>query len=434
MPDARYSLPGRLGKYELRRKLGEGATSEVYLGYDAFAQRDVAVKIVNAEKLRDRDLGPRYQQLFLNEASLAGRLIHPNIVQIHDAVVDDDCSYIVMEYVAGKTLDAYCVPDNLLPVERLVEIVFKCTRALDYAAQLGITHRDIKPANILVSDAGEVKVSDFGSALMTTVTQMRLSGIGSPAYMSPQQLRDKPLDQQTDIYSVGVVMYQLLTGRLPFRGAGNQELVHQILHEDPPPPSSLRAEVPSSLDAIVARAMHKTLAVRYNNWSEFSRDLTQAFRNQYLRAQGTEVPDSEKFETLRAMPFCAEFSDVALWEVVRLARWEHIAPDTKIMKDGEPGDFFCLMAAGEAKVVKRGRLLNLLVAGDCFGEMAVIGRKRNVRAADVIAVTDARVITIRAADLAQASDACRMHFYLAFLEVLAGRLEGANSRLAAIRR
>jgi serine/threonine protein kinase len=436
------ALPERIGKYEIRQKLGEGATSAVYLGHDPFAKRDVAVKAIFPEVLKDKERGRMYRHLLVTEASLAGKLSHPHIVQIFDAVLDNEQSYIVMEYVPGGTLEPFCTPSTLLPVDRLVEIIFKCTRALDYAQRLGITHRDIKPANILLAREGEIheksggdiKISDFGAAMMsgTEQTQTQVSGVGSPAYMSPQQVQEMPLDHQTDIYSLGVVMYQLLAGRLPFQATTNYAMVYQICNSEPPPPSTFRTEVPPSLDAIVARAMQKDLATRYQTWEEFSHDLAQSFRNKQLAARQQEFPDSEKFETLRALAFFDEFSDVEIWEVVRFSRWDVLAPETVVMKDNEPGKFFAFLLAGELSVAKRGVVLGQLAPGDCFGEMAVIRRGDHVRGADVVARTTTKVVTIAADALRHASEACRMRFYQGFLDVMAGRLDSANSRLASL--
>lgn len=422
----------RLGKYEIRGKLGEGATSTVYLGHDAFAGRDVAIKVIRADALEDSERGRAFQHLLLNEASLANKLIHPHIVRIYDAVISGEESYIVMEYVAGGTLEPFCASDHLLPLGRLVEFIFKCTRALDYAFRLGITHRDIKPANILLAGNGDIKISDFGAAIqMEEQTRTMVSGVGSPAYMSPQQVRELPLDHRTDIYSLGVVMYQLLAGRLPFQATSNFGMIYQICNTEPPPPSSLRSEVPPALDAVVARAMHKDLDSRYASWEEFSHDLAQAFRNRQLVTRRNEFPDTEKFETLRGLEFFQDFSDVEIWESIRFSRWEELAPETVIIKDGEAGDFFCFLTEGELRVAKKGRTLNVLSAGDCFGEMAVIGGRNRTRGADVIAQTAAKVVMIPGAALGKASDACRMHFYQSFLKVLARRLTQANARLAA---
>ena len=425
----------KIGKYDLIREIGHGATATVYLGNDPFAQRDVAIKVASPDILRNPEKGKLYTHLFLNEASLVGKLSHPHIVQIYDAVVAESLCYIVMEYVQGGTLESYCSPGRLLPIERLVEIIFKCTRALDFAYRIGITHRDIKPANILFAGAspesGDIKISDFGAALVDAPDRTQVSGIGSPAYMSPQQVRELPLDHQTDIYSLGVVMYQLLTGQLPFQASTNYNIVYQIINTEPMPPSAIRSEVPEILDAIVSRAMAKDTADRYPTWEEFAHDLAQAFRNKQLTSPSRDFADSEKFDTLRGLPFFDDFTDVEIWEVLRFSKWNSVKPEEVIMHDGEPGDFFCFLAEGELKVTKNGRILNLLMTGDCFGEMAVISKGLQIRGADVVALTESKIVTVKGEALKKASEACRMHYYQAFLEVLAGRLSLANARLAA---
>ncbi|HPB91488.1 MAG TPA: serine/threonine-protein kinase [Rugosibacter sp.] len=435
--------PDRIGKYEIRGKLGDGATSTVYLGYDEFSAREVAIKVIFPDVLRDKEHGLQYRRLLLTEASLAGKLQHPHIVEIFDAVINDEQSYIVMEYVPGGTLEPFCKPDTLLPIERVVEIIFKCTRALDYANRAGITHRDIKPANILLTEraennqvtasSGDIKISDFGAALIGDIenSQTQVFGVGSPAYMSPQQLSDQPLTLQTDIYSLGVVMYQLLTGRLPFEASSNFGMIYQICNTEPPPPTTFRIDIPLGLAAVIKRAMQKDLAVRYQSWREFSHDLAQSFRNAQLSVQSTDFPDSEKFETLRTLAFFTEFSDVELWEVVRFSRWSELAPRTVIMKEGEPGDFFAFLLSGELAVEKNKRTLVTLQPGECFGEMAIIQRGQHTRSANIVALTTARVVTIPALALQHSSDACRMHFYQGFLNVIAQRLDNANQRIAS---
>lgn len=421
----------KLGKYEISKILGQGATSTVYLGRDPFAQREVAIKVATPEALIDPERGKLYTRLFLNEASLVGKLNHPHIVQIYDAVVAKNLCYIVMEYVAGGTLETFAEPRHLLPLERVVEIVFKCTRALDFAFRLGITHRDIKPANILLAGEMDIKISDFGAAIASGVDSTQISGIGSPAYMSPQQVKEHPLDHRTDIYSLGVVMYQLLTGHLPLQASSNYNMVYQIINTEPAKPSFLRHDIPPALDEIVARAMAKDIEERYQSWEEFGHALALAVRLPQLKVQKTDFADAEKFAMLRTLPFFADFTDVEIWEVLRFARWRRVEPGTVIMHDGEPGDFFCFLADGELKITKNGKMLNVLSAGDCFGEMAVINRQGQLRGADVTALTGADIITIRGETLQKATEACRMHFYQGFLDVLAGRLAFANQRLAA---
>jgi len=423
----------KIGKYQVVKKLGEGATSEVYLCHDPFADREVAIKVVFPDSLTDDENRNLFKKLFITEASLAGKLTHPHIVQIFDAVVDEGISYVVMEYVDGGTLEPHCNADALLPVNRIVEIIFKCTRALDFANRAGVVHRDIKPANILLHGETDIKISDFGSALITTSMVTKVSGIGSPAYMSPQQIKEHPLSLQTDIYSLGVVMYQLLTGQLPFQASNNFSMMYQITNVEPQPPSSLRPDIPAAVDRIVRKAMQKELEQRYQDWDEFSRDLAGVISSEPAARNKEDFADSEKFNILRGVPFFANFADAELWEVMRVSSWEYCKPGKPLMFDGETGDFFCLLASGEVKVMKQGKLLNILNAGECFGEMAYISRANgSVRSADVVTLSDARVITIRNEDLDRASDICRHKFDRAFMAILVERLSLSNTRLIGV--
>lgn len=423
----------KIGRYEVRGKLGEGATSIVYLGYDPEKDREVAIKVIYPHVLKDRERGLMYRHLLMNEASLAGKLDHPSIVQIHEAVLsDEEQSYIVMEYVAGGTLEAFCSPEHLMPVETLVEVIFKCTRALQYAQRLGITHRDIKPANILLVQAGnlsgDIKVSDFGAAITPDNDQTQVSAVGSPAYMSPEQVREHPLNHQTDIYSLGVVMYQLLTGRLPFQASSNYNMVYQICNSTPPPPSTFRSDLRSSLDAVVQRAMQKDLSARYQSWEEFSVDLAQAYRNRRL-TERSHTPDIEKFETLRALPFFKEFSDIEIWEVVRFSRWEEVSAGTQLMREGEAGDTFAILLDGEVRISKQGTLLDVLGPGDIFGEIVAVTPSLHGRTADAVAQTTVQVAMVSRNALRHASDSARMHFYEAFLSLVSRRLAATNNRV-----
>jgi serine/threonine protein kinase len=429
------TIPDYIGKYQVMRKLGDGATSEVFLCHDEFAKRDVAVKLVYLDRTGEPADGRIQRKLFVTEASLAGKLSHPHIVQIYDAVVTDGASYIVMEYVPAGTLEHFCTSENLFPIDKVLEIIFKCTRALDFAHRLGITHRDIKPTNILLAVEGttDIKICDFGAAIMSgTRDTTQVTGIGSPAYMSPQQVREQPLDHRTDVYSLGVVMYQLLTGALPYQGKNNFSMMYQITSVEPPPPSSHRKDVPPAIDAIVRKAMAKDVEGRFQTWEEFSIALAEALRSKDLAERTQEVADSEKFSTLRTMPFFGEFTDAELWEVLRISTWQDTGAGKIVIKEGDPGDYFCILATGEVKVTKKRKLLNILSAGECFGEMAYLSRATNERSADVSTMSPSRIITIRCEDLENASDACRHRFDRAFMNILVERLTLANNRLTAV--
>jgi hypothetical protein len=395
------------------------------------------VKVVSTSLFNDPARGKLYKKLFVTEASLAGKLQHPHICQIYDAVADDELHYIVMEYVDGGTLEKFCTPENLLPVDKTVEIAFKCTRALEFAHKMGITHRDIKPANILYAGETDVKISDFGAALIASGDSTQVSAIGSPAYMSPQQVKEHPLDHRTDIYSMGVVMYHLLAGRLPFQASNNFSLIYQITGVEPPPPSAHRPEIPQGIDDIVRRAMAKDLERRYAEWEEFSADLAAVFRSEAAGVPGRKAgeeafADSDKFETLRALPFFENFSDAEIWEVARISAWHHARAGEVIMKEGERGDYFCLIADGQVKVTKRNKLLNVLRAGECFGEMAYLQKGAHVRGADVTVMSDCKIISVPTDRLEQASDACRHKFDRAFMAILVERLSMANIRLSGV--
>jgi serine/threonine protein kinase len=422
-------IPAKIGKYPVVREIGLGATSRVFLGRDPFAGRDVAIKVVNEAGGVETDLRRRFRKVFMNEASLVGKLIHPHIMAIYDADVTEEFSYIVMEYVDGPTLDHYCEMANLLPIDRVVEVAFKCSLALEFAHRQGVIHRDIKPANILIGAQGDIKISDFGVALHAGGEHTHLQGVGSPAYMSPEQVQDKELSHQTDIYSLGVVMYQLLTGKLPFVAMNKASLLYQIINIEPLPPSVHRTDIPPELDRVIMKALSKDQQVRYANWTDFSRDLTQTYR--HLELPADSISDTEKFNAIKGLPFFKDFRDVEVWETVRISSFRRIQQDKVVIKEGDVGESFFVIAAGEAEVTKAGKSLNRLEAGQCFGEMPYFEETNARRVITISSVTPLTVIEIKAAALQKASDACQKQFNKAFVRILIDRLTWANSRLSA---
>ena len=423
------AIPTKIGKYPVSREIGHGATCRVFLGRDPFAKRDVAIKLVSNEFGAGTDLRRRFRKVFMNEASLVGKLTHPHIMAIYDADVADDYSYIVMEYVDGPTLEQYSTVANLLPVERVVEIAFKCSLALEFAHRRGVIHRDIKPANILISAQSDIKISDFGVALQAEAEHTHLQGVGSPSYMSPEQVQDKELSHQTDIYSLGVMVYQLLTGKLPFIAATKASLLYQIINIEPVPPSTHRTDISPDLDRVVMRALNKDVKNRYQTWGDFSRDLTQTYR--HLELPPESISDTEKFNAIRALPFFRDFRDVEIWETVRIASFKRIQPGKTVIREGDVGESFYVIASGEALVAKSGNQLDTLHAGDCFGEILYFEDTRARRITTISSATRLALIEIKAAALQKATDACQKQFNQAFLRILIDRLTWANSRLSA---
>lgn len=423
------ALPARIGKYPVVRELARGATSRVYLGRDPFANRDVAIKVVRAEPEADTDTRRRFDRAFLNEAALVGRLMHPHIMQIYDADATDEYSYIVMEYVEGPTLEHYCDISRLMPIERVVEIAFKCSLALDFAQRHGVIHRDIKPANILLGPGNEIKISDFGAAKLDSAEHTLLQGIGSPAYMSPEQVLERELTPQTDIYSLGAVMYQLLTGRLPFVASNKASLLYQIVHIDAAPPSLHRADLPPALDDMVRKAMAKDLKQRFQSWAEFSRALTRTYRHLELPADA--IGETEKFNTIRSLAFFRDLRDIEIWEILRLGAWRRHPPEKTVITEGDVGESFYVIVEGECRVTKAGKLLDTLRSGDCFGELLYFEETRARRVTTITASSGLTVIEIKAQAVRQASDGLQKQINKAFLRILIDRLTWANSRLSA---
>ena len=426
----KFELQETIGKYPVIREIGSGATSRVYLARDPFANREVAIKVLLQSKGADPEMERMAHKSFMTEASLAGKLNHPHIVDIYDAVIEADRSYLVMEYVAGTTLEAHSGVNTLLPVSKVVEIIFKCIRALEYAHNHGIIHRDIKPGNILLSSDGDAKVTDFGAAFQQrpTLETTQMTGVGSPAYMSPEQIRMEKLNQQTDIYSLGVTMFRLLTGRLPYEASSYAGLTHAVLNLPTPVPSTLRPALPELLDRIVAKAMAKDPAERYKSWLDFGKDLSQAFTS--LRLAGESVSDSEKFDRLRGMPFFMNFGDVALWEVVHISTWSNIAANTVIIREGELGDSFFLLMDGEVAVTLLDKRITTIKPGGCFGELLYFANRGERRTTTITALGPITVMEVKTKALDAATDGCQVGFNKAFMKVLIDRLVQANRMIA----
>ena len=418
--------PPQIGKYPIIREIGRGATSRVYLGRDPFADREVAIKVVRPEPGVDPAVQRRFNKSFLNEAALIGRLMHPHIIQIFDADVTDEYSYIAMEYAPGETLEERCSVSKLLSMNDVVEIAFKCSLALEYASRQGVIHRDIKPANILRGENDEIKISDFGAAQFESGEQTVMQGMGSPAYMSPEQVLEKPLDHQTDIYSLGVVMYQLLTGRLPFFASNRASLVYQITNIEPVLPTVHRADLPEALEKLVMRAIAKDLSVRFRSWSEFSRELAQSYR--HLELPTDTITDTEKFESIRQIPFFADFSEIETWEIVRISTWHRHPEGKDITTEGEIGESFYLIVEGEAEVKKGGKIVDELGPNDCFGELLYFEKIRPPRNTTITSSTDMTLIKIKAHALQESTDALQKQFNKSFLRILVSRLAQVNDR------
>jgi len=417
----------QIGKYDILRQLGKGATGTVYLSVDTFSGKEVALKVIEPEVFRDPQFGAVYRSQFLNEASLAGKLKHPHIVAILDAVVQEDSGHIAMEAVLGGDLSQHVSADTLLPVADVLQIGFKCCGALAYAFNEGIVHRDIKPANIMIAQGTEVKIADFGAALLRKAQSVQTASIGSPYYMSPEQLEEAPLTHHSDMYCLGVVLYELLTGQRPFQAESLQMLVEKILHQQAAPPSSLRPALPQEIDRVVLRAMAKKPEFRYATWAEFALALSDVGK---LVLPPEAIMDSEKYVGLKRVEMLANLSDAELWELSAAGNWTRIAAKQAIIRENEPGKSFFFLAQGQVKVTLDGHLLNTIGEGESFGEMAYIRGGEMPRHATVESMTPILLAEFDPEALGQMSVGAQLHLTRALVRNLVDRLDLANARLA----
>jgi eukaryotic-like serine/threonine-protein kinase len=275
-PAAEGSGTQKFGRYEVVKKLGSGAMGTVYLGRDIVGRRTVAVKTLKPDGVDAQELADMKERFF-REAESAKQLAHPAIVKVYDAGEERGTAYFAMELLDGVTLKEFCSKRGLISVKRAVEIVAFAAEALAYAHGKNVVHRDVKPENIMMLSDGDLKLTDFGVAKLMDVSQTQ-SGVvlGTPNYMSPEQLIGAKVDGRSDLFSLGVVCYELLTGARPFQAKNIAEMLR--LHEahQPPAPSTLRPEVPPSVDAIVLRALQRDLAQRYQQGDLMAKDLRAA--------------------------------------------------------------------------------------------------------------------------------------------------------------
>lgn len=267
------AMISHLGRYEILSELGQGAMGVVYKATDPLIDRTVAIKTINLGLAQEEK--EEYEGRFYQEAKAAGRLSHPNIVTIYDVGKSGEVAYIAMEFLQGREVRDILNDGQILPVSQVLDIVSQVALGLAYAHEHGIVHRDVKPSNIMVIRDGHVKITDFGIARMESAAVRTQTGmvLGSPKYMSPEQVMGKLIDQRSDIFSLGVMLYEMLTGKAPFVGENVNAIMYQTLNGIPPPPSTVNPVVPDMLNFIVAKALAKSLDDRYQNAKDLANDL-----------------------------------------------------------------------------------------------------------------------------------------------------------------
>ena len=275
----RAGMPAALGRYHVVKELGRGAMGVVYLGKDPTIQRFVAIKTMRLDEIDNEEDLKEFRDRFFREAESTGRLSHPNIVTVYDAGEQDGLAYIAMEYLEGTLLSCYCQKSTILPAKQSLQIVATVAEALDYAHSQGVVHRDVKPANIMILKQRLVKVMDFGIAKMASAskTQTRMI-LGTPRYMSPEQATGKDVDGRSDVFSLGVVLFELLSGERPFDAENMAALVTRIAKAPHPPLLKYRRDLPTRVQSILDRALQKEIPNRYRHASDMAQDLRDIFQ------------------------------------------------------------------------------------------------------------------------------------------------------------
>ena len=415
MPD----IPETIDRYEIIKKLGQGSRGIVYLGRDPYIDRQVAIKTYRVPHHKGHKVVKKYQKRFFVEAQSAGLLMHPNIVAVYDADIFEDFCYITMEYVDGNILERFCYPDNLLPVDRVAEIVFSVCQGLEYAHQQGVIHRDIKPPNIILSSSGQPKITDFSIAFMKRGNSTLEKGLfGSPSYMSPEQVKEEIITEQTDLFSLGSILYELLAGKKAFEGNNDYAVMFKIVTEEPPSILEVRPELPPFLGEILAKALAKETADRYQNSMEFAYDLRLAIRD--LKEAPRETHDRELINYIHALPFFNNFTQAQIDEILSASNLNKVDAGNTIIEEGEIDDSFYILISGDVLVRKGDRDVAVLEKGQCFGEMAYLTGE--ARTASIIAKSDCILLKFSATLLEKLSESIQLLFFKNFTTTILKRL------------
>ena len=411
-----------IGRYEILKKIGQGSMGVVYLGRDPYINRNVSIKISRPSADVGKEKAAKYREKFFIEAQSAGRLMHPNIVSIYDAGMHEDFCYMAMEYIDGPTLKKFCKKNRLLPVNNVLEIMFITCKALDHAHKMGVVHRDIKPLNIMLKKSGDIKITDFGIAQIKSEQTASKGIVGSPSYMSPEQIRQKPVENQTDIFSLGCVLYELLTGKMAFPGNDYVSIMYKIVKEEPVPMEQIRPELPEILLKITKKALAKDPNQRYQTCEDFAYDLRVALRGLKDSTKSTKAEDV--FDYVNSVSFFKNFSKDQVKEILKSSSVYKVPRGDAIVAEGEIDDSFFVLLSGKAVVQKNNKNIAVISRGECFGEMAYLSGQ--ARAATVVAKTDSILMEISATLLDRSPESVQLLFLKSFANNLIQRLSKSN--------
>ena len=412
-----------IGRYEIVKKLGQGSKGAVYLGTDPYIERQVAIKIYRLPNDNVAKEVKKYKKNFFTEAQLAGRLLHPNIVTVYDADLYEDLCYITMEYVDGATFDKYCKPNTLLPVEKVLQMVFSVCKGLEYAHENSVIHRDIKPSNIILSSEGQVKITDFSIAYVKRSQPTLETGIfGSPSYMCPEQIKEESTTERSDLFSLGSVLFELLSGLKAFDGENEYSIMYKIVNEEPSQIFNLRPELPKIIGEILDKALAKDPSERYQSAMDFAYDLRLALHE--VQNAPKESLDSELFNYIQTLPFFHNFTESQINEILSVTDVIKVEGNKTIIQEGEIDDSFYILISGQVVVRKGKKDVTTLEKGQCFGEMAYLtGEARN---ASIATKNECVLLKFSSTLLDGLSESIQLLFFRNFTQTIIHRLSGST--------
>ncbi|MEM7208984.1 MAG: serine/threonine-protein kinase [Pseudomonadota bacterium] len=419
------NVPDRIGKYEVGQCLGSGTCGVVYKGYDPVIYREVAIKIsLNDSGETDSKKFPAAQRAFLTEAAAAGKLKHPHIVALYDAGIEENLNYLIMEYARGTPLSKYGKRQKQLPPHKVLEIIFECAQALDYSHKQGIIHRDIKPSNIMLTDEGVSKLLDFGIAISTTQKAISKGGpsLGTPNYMSPEQILGVSLGPQSDLYSLATVMFEMLTGKQLFEAKKVRDLFRCVVGQPAPRLSDVRSDLPGHLSDILDKALQKDPDKRYQTGGEFADEISRMADRMRPVSRSTSL--SERRSALRDIAVFKEMTEAEIDQLAESSTLVRHNPGDVVLEEGEVDDHLYLVTSGEMVARRSGRLMEVIGCGDCFGEMGFINQEKSI--ATIEAVSPVSLYRISHEFFDKISSNTQLYYYKTFSKILAARLATAN--------
>lgn len=434
---AEQELPPNIGRYQIIAEIGSGNMGTVYHAMDPLIGRAVALKVIDRERFFQQHNS--FDELFRAEVQAIGGLEHPNIVTIFDAELGSSKAYFAMEYIKGQTLKELLDAGITLPVDRVRDILQQAAEGLFHAHQHNIVHRDIKPANIMLALNGSVKIMDFGIAIRDTPDAVKDTALlGTPYYMAPEQFLGAALDYRIDIYALGAVLYELLTGTPAFHANSIETLREKIIQTEPRPPSQLNKNLNRDFDRIIARAMHKSADSRYQSVRELALDVMQAGKSEleWSKTQNNleSLPVGQMLSRLKKSVWL--FNGLRTDEIVEfLQQADKTVAFTsqQIIREGRPGEYVYILLSGHVEVVKNARgnskehVLATLEPGHCFGEMSLV--EQNLCSATVRAMDECTLLRISQADFWKIPN-ISTKLYKNIAALLSSRLRHSNELLS----